>query len=540
MAILWEHHIIPKNCAGHQALEGTDIDAPENLIYLPQSTELARKMGVSPHSGGHLSSYYAECKFLDQIARIADPSRRHAELKNLRDAMRLGLANGDLYSNNPGTGADTKAINAKLFADYNGYLAARPGQVRELREREQKGVKTGNPNLGKFSAILGNPERAKLLSEAIANNPGVKITSENKNLGGTPWQPKFTAIDSIPDFSRTPGLAPASPEDSPPLPGSLLPALDDLNRPEGFTQSDPPLRYGSPGLPLPDPDWQRRWQLPPSTAMPPPDEQVLQFHPVTGQPLKFLSDLSPVIGPAAPVDHDAALWAGMAVLGAGALLIPGVDVAAIGAALLAGATAATVARPAFGAPASDASVFSKGAAPYNPFIQAPLAAGRPVGSGDLPGSTFGPPMASRAPDQRAAQAGSFDDRFGNWTETPAGTAPAQAPRMLGVAPNAATGAVAPEEVRRLTRVNESNAGSVFASGTSPVPYALSSDLNGRFGNWSMPANGPPRASRPIGAFADEPSYVIPPPIWGLGDPVNPRDDAGEWFSRWIQPLLRQE
>lgn len=518
----WEHHIIPKRFAGHRALVGINIDAPANLIYLPQSQQLAAKLETSVHSGGHSDSYYAVKDVLDQIAEISDSVRRHTEVRNLQDAMRLALANGDLHANDPGTGADTETINPRLLADYNGYLAARPGQVRELRDREQKGVETGNPNLGKFSAILGNREREKLLGEAIANNPSVNITPGNRDLGGTLWQSKFTAIDSIPDFSRTPGLAPASPEDSPPLPGSLLPALDDLNRPEGFTRSDPLLSFGLPGLPVPDPDWQRRWQLPPSTAMPPPDEQVLQFHPETGQPLVF-SDLSPVMGPAAaPVDSDAAFWTAVAFLGTGVLLIPGVDVAAIGAALLAGATAATVARPAFGAPASDASVFSKAAAPYNPFIQAPLAAGRGVGSGDLPGSTFGPPIASRAPDQRAAQASSFDDRFGNWTETPAGTAAAQAPRMLGAAPNAGTGAVAPEEVRRLTRVNESNAGSAFASGSSPVPYVLSPDLNDRFGNWSMPADGQsPRASRPIGAFADEPSYVVPPPIWGVGDPANP-------------------
>ncbi|WFU83770.1 AHH domain-containing protein [Bradyrhizobium sp. CIAT3101] len=546
MAILWEHHIIPKRFAGHRALVGTDIDAPSNLIYLPQSRQLAAQMEISPHSGGHLGSYYAVKKTLNRIAKISDPVSRQAEIRNLQDAMRLGLANGDLYANDPGNGVDTEEINEKLLADYNGYLAARPNQVQEMRDREQRGIDTGNPNLRKLSAILGNREREKLLSGAITNNPGVDITAGNRDLGGTPWQSKFTAIDSIPYVSRTPGFAPVNPRDFPALPESPLPSPDDLNRPEGFTRIDPRLSFGLPGLPLPDPDWQRRWQLPPSTAKP-PDAQVLQFHPETGQPLRLLSDLSPVMGPAAPVDDDAALWAGIAVLGAGALLIPGVDVAAIGAALLAGATASTVVRPASGAAASsdagtDASVFSKGAAPYNAFSQALPATGASVGSGNLRGSTFGRPISSRAPDQEADHASSFDDRFGNWTGTPAGTAPAQAPRLLGGAPgNTATGAVAPEEVRRLTRVNESNAGSVFASGTAPVPYLLPPELNDRPGKWSMLASmQSPGASRSIGAFADEPSHVVPPPIWGVGDPANPRDDAGEWFSRWIQPLLRQE
>ena len=276
----------------------------------------------------------------------------------------------------PKTDADTEVINSKLLADHNGYLAVRPNQVQKIKGLDQRGVVSGNPNLGKFSAIAGNPERERLLSGEIATNPGANIISGNKDLRGTLWQPKFTAIDSIPYISRTPGFTPVSPKDFPALPGSPPPSPADLYRPEAFTRIDPLLGFGSPGLPLPDPDWQRRWQSPPSTAIP-PDAQVLQFHSETGQPLRFLSDLSPVTGPAAPVDGDAALWAGMGVLGAGALLIPGVDVAAIGAALLAGAAAATVALPAFGAAASsgavtDASVFSKGAAPYNPFIQALL------------------------------------------------------------------------------------------------------------------------------------------------------------------------
>src|SRR6187402_3026194 len=128
MAILWEHHIIPKRFAGHPALDGMDIDAPSNFIYLPQSTQLAAKMEISPHPGGHLDSYYAVKDVLDRIAKISDSVRRLAEIRNLLDAMRLGLANGDLYANDPGTGADTEAINSKLLADHNRYLAGRPNQ----------------------------------------------------------------------------------------------------------------------------------------------------------------------------------------------------------------------------------------------------------------------------------------------------------------------------------------------------------------------------------------------------------------------------
>src|ERR1700760_1388905 len=117
MAILWEHHIIPKRFEGHSALDGMDIDDPSNLIYLPQSRQLAAEMGISPHPGGHLGSYYAVERVLDEIAKISDPVRRQAEVRNLQDAMRLGLGNGDLYANDPGTDADTEVINSNLFAD---------------------------------------------------------------------------------------------------------------------------------------------------------------------------------------------------------------------------------------------------------------------------------------------------------------------------------------------------------------------------------------------------------------------------------------
>ena len=46
-------------------------------------------------------------------------------------------------------------------------------------------------------------------------------------------------------------------------------------------------------------------------------------------------------------------------------------------------------------------------------------------------------------------------------------------------------------------------------------------------------------SRPVDAFADEPSYLIPPPIWGFED-SDTRNGAEEWFSRWGRPLSRRD
>ncbi len=76
--------------------------------------------------------------------------------------------------------------------------------------------------------------------------------------------------------------------------------------------------------------------------------------------------------------------------------------------------------------------------------------------------------------------------------------------------NAETGAVPQENVRRLTRMNASNAGNVVASGSLPVLDQSPSEFDDRFGNWSMPPvdRQSSRASRPVGAFAGEPSYSI--------------------------------
>ncbi|QPF93758.1 AHH domain-containing protein [Bradyrhizobium commune] len=518
MAILGEHHIIPKRFAGHDALKGIDINAPENLIYLPESKELAARMGVSPHSGGHLSSYYDVKTILDQIARIRNPSRRQTEIRNLQDAMRLGLANGDLYANDPGTGADPESINPKLITRYNDYHAVHPDQVRKLAHLRQRGIDTGNPNLEKFSAILGDDDREKLLSEAIAKNPGVNITTGNKDLGGTHWQSKFTVAD---DIFNVPPSTPAKPSDAPSLPPFSSPSLGGLNEPEGLDRNDPRLANGLPGFPVPNPNEQRLGQLPPSTAMP-SAPQVLQFHSETGNLLR-LSDGSPLMGPDPyNMPHDAAsgpaVLAGLAIFGT-AMFAPELLPLLPAWAPIAGALGLTGLAANSAAHAEPTSSREPGA-----FRVAPLAAQQ---------------SANNVRSQNPTPSSTFADRFGNWTDATNGTLPAQ-PASGGEAPAVpAAQAVPPEQVRQLTRVNASNAGSVFTSGSAPVPYLPSPEFNDRFGNWSTTSGDgqSPPTSRPVGAFADEPGYVIPPPIWGIEQSANPRKDAEEWFSRWIRPLL---
>jgi hypothetical protein len=224
---------------------------------------------------------------------------------------------------------------------------------------------------------------------------------------------------------------------------------------------------------------------------------------------------------------------GAGVLGAGALMVPGTQ--SLGAALLASLAAAALTRPAFsattpnGTKIADRSVFSNGAAPYEAFDV--NVSGLRTGNGW---------NDSAGPSPETGRAGTFVDRFGNWIDTSTGTMPAQ--NSPETPPPPAAGVVAPEEVRRLTRINESNASSVFTSGSAPVPYPPSTEFNERFGSWTVPtADGrPPQVSRPIGIFADEPSYLIPPPIFGVDGSGELRNDAEEWFSRWVRPLLRPE
>jgi hypothetical protein len=353
-------------------------------------------------------------------------------------------------------------------------------------------------------------------------------------LGGTSWQHKSTAVG---DSFRVPGSVPVNPSDFPQLPGSVPPSLADFGH-EGFTRSDPRLTDGLSGFPAASPDWQRFGQLPPTTATP-SDPLILRFDPMTGAPLPFhenplAREPNAQSFPSSSSAQSALPWLiGGAALGASAPFLPAWLLAIGGIAAISRAASAHELDPAKGARATGG-VFSTGAPGYNAFNNSSIA-GTTTGSRGYPASSMlEPPLIGHVPpDQEATRGSAFDDRFGNWTGTPAGSAP--------VTPDAAAGTIAPEEVRRLTRVNASNAGSVFESGSSPVPQLPSPEFNDRFGNWSMPTGErPQQASRPVGAFADEPSYLVPPPIWGLEDPGNPQNDAEEWFSRWIRPLLRQE
>ena len=546
MSIFFDHHIILNILRGHKAFadidkEIFDIDSPSNRIYLPADPKIAARLGVSPHPSNHIGLYSASVEEkLDRIQEIKNPSERAVEIRTLIDALRVGFLNGHLYTNWPidKTQEEVTRLHAEIFNDHKAYLAQYPDQLKFIRDIEQRGANAGQDHLIKWLLYLDNPERRKILDEVIASNPRVYLTSGNRNLAGTYWS-KFEASDPSSEILRIPGSTPVNPGDFPRLPGYGSPSLTGLNDKEGFRRSDPRFMGALPPSSAPSPNEQTLGQLPPTTAAP-SNPLVLLSDPITGITNSYYQN--PLAG-GTPVVRNALPWlAGGVAAGVAAPFIPG-WLAALGF-ILAGTRLANAQEGNPGSTMDDATlgggVFATGTPAYNNTSNNGLGIDNASGTrGVLAPLNRRPQLDGASSLDPEAPAGTFADRFGEWVTTPAGTMPANDPP---IAPTSAARSVAPEDVRRLARVNETNAGNVFTMGSPPVPYLPSTAFDERFGSWAAPTAGGQQSqpSKPIGVFADEPSYLIPPPIFGVNSPVNPQTDSEEWFSRWIRPLLRSE
>ncbi|MCP3476991.1 hypothetical protein NLM33_43315 [Bradyrhizobium sp. CCGUVB1N3] len=531
-----------------------DIDAPANRMILPTHTGLANALNSSPHPGGHLGTYG---KGFDEFLMVlrADPAfgaawagdraaldKLSGDLNSFVAAAKYALANKHLFANTPAgmTRETANEQNERWFTNWRKYAEDNREQIQRMRETVDQ-----LHNSGQHDAALWWPIHSPTNRLSLADKIDIL-----KRYGETsPVSQQFTVVGPLPDL---PGFVPTIADTR--LPGFIPPAFDGLNQPEGFTPSNPLPTYGLPGFPVSNPALQGLGPLPPSVAMP-QSPQVLQFNQETGRPLTF-SDGSPVLGPApttAATTIDRGALAGTVAAGAGMALLAVPELwpmLPLWARLVGlGGTGITASAPAFaaGTPSSagtaSGGIFSTGTAPYDAFNARSSASNTNTSAGYSPGSPSESLLIESKPlQQEPNPANTFADRFGNWTETSAGSMPAQESGSLGAPAPGAARAVAPEDVRRLTRVNSSNSANAFTSGTSPIPYLPSSEFNDRFGNWSVPPGDPqsPQASRPVGAFADEPAYSIPPPIWGLEDSRGAQNDAEEWFSRWIRPLMRQD
>ncbi|MCA1375290.1 MULTISPECIES: hypothetical protein [unclassified Bradyrhizobium] len=519
------HHILLQHFADHPVvrfLRGRfEVDATRNRMSLPSVQSAASDLGASPHTGGHLGAYHQG--FGDYLKTVEESPRYAAALAGdsheldelvsdvnaLVAAAKYALASGHLFANTP-TGMTTEnanAVNKQWFDNWRAYAADHQTQIREMQETVDQFLAAGRAD-----AALDFP----LLSPTSGLSMAERIAILKRSPKGSPISLQFTNVGPVPDL---PGLVP--PFVNTRLPGFIPPSLEEINEPEGFTPSNPLITYGLPGFPATNP--QGFGQLPPTTGVA-EDPLVLKYDPATGWPLPF-SERSPILDPGAPshATPPAGLYMG-AGLAAAAVLAPQflplwarVGVAGLAASVPTLATAGT----------GDGGVFSTGAPAYDPF-------NRDQTSSYVGGLNAGP--WSNEDAKTIATPLAMGHR-GNQDETSEG--PTEQPQALQSGVSRLSASVAPEDVRRLARVNETNAGNVFISGSAPVPYLPSTAFDDRYGNWTIPAarGQQPQPSKPIGVFADEPSYLIPPQIFGVDGSLHPRDDGEEWFSRWIRPLL---
>jgi len=154
------HHLIEQNAfeqsqllkslarSGHFTLHG-----PDNILNLPANPALATRLGISPHSGGPLSAYTDQLKFVLEdltetydgrtlLAKDSPPDVRAAaaermgtRIQNLEYTLRAGILNGDLVTNTPEnmTAAEANAKIRTFFADLDGYQRTHAAQIAELK-----------------------------------------------------------------------------------------------------------------------------------------------------------------------------------------------------------------------------------------------------------------------------------------------------------------------------------------------------------------------------------------------------------------------
>ncbi|MDV3467771.1 AHH domain-containing protein [Stenotrophomonas sp. C3(2023)] len=152
--IFQDHHAIEQQTLDRsqllKALSDTghfDIHAPENRIFLPADRTFAQILGVTPHSGGPIADYQLGLQRRlrrlelspDGTAAIAGDSdalaRISGRVEALRDTLRVGLVNGDLYTNAPlGLRADDiRPVVQNFFHNEAMYAQIHASQLQELK-----------------------------------------------------------------------------------------------------------------------------------------------------------------------------------------------------------------------------------------------------------------------------------------------------------------------------------------------------------------------------------------------------------------------
>ena len=124
-----------------------NIHAPDNRIFLPADPAFAQTLGITPHSGGPIADY--QNGLIDRLARLeqapdgakalaGDPdalARIAGRVDTLRDTIRAGLINGDLYTNAPyGLRADDiRPTIQSFFQNEKGYGQGNAAQLQRMK-----------------------------------------------------------------------------------------------------------------------------------------------------------------------------------------------------------------------------------------------------------------------------------------------------------------------------------------------------------------------------------------------------------------------
>ncbi len=231
------HHLIEQNAfeqsqllkslarSGHFTLHGSD-----NILNLPANPALATRLGISPHSGGPLSAYSDQLKFvLDDLAetydgrallakdsapdvRAAAAERMGTRIQNLEFTLRAGILNGDLVTNTPEnmTPAEANARIRTFFADLDGYQRTHAAQIAEL--------KTLNPTELRWRGVTHSEANVTAALDAIDQSGNSTLSERwgprivgHRNPGGQPGRP--TAAERAHRGPRAYGVQPGDATD---------------------------------------------------------------------------------------------------------------------------------------------------------------------------------------------------------------------------------------------------------------------------------------------------------------------------------------
>lgn len=152
--VFQDHHAIEQQTLGRSPLLKAisdaghfNLHAPENRIFLPADPAFAQALGITPHSGGPIADY--QNGLIDRLARLeqapdgaralaGDPdalARIAGRVDTLRDTIRAGLINGDLYTNAPyGHRADDiRPTVQSFFQNEQGYGQGNAAQLQRMK-----------------------------------------------------------------------------------------------------------------------------------------------------------------------------------------------------------------------------------------------------------------------------------------------------------------------------------------------------------------------------------------------------------------------